>query len=778
MSPMAIWSNESQERYVLAIAAERVEAFAGICARERCPHAVLGEATEAKALVVTDRLLGDRPVELPLDILFGSPPKLQIEARRRAFSEVPFETRGLALDAVVARVLQLPSVAAKQFLITIGDRSVSGQVARDQLVGPWQMPVADVAVTLADYTGFRGEAMAMGERPPLALVDPLASARMALGEALTNIVAANIGPIGRVKLSANWMAAAGHPGEDAALHDAVRALGMELAPALGIAIPVGKDSLSMKTVWRDEAGERAVTAPLSLVVTAFAPVVDARRTLTPELRLDGGSTELLLIDLGAGRNRTGGSALAQVHGEVGDVAPDVDDPALLKGLFGALQSLIDSGHALAWHDRSDGGLFVTLVEMAFAANCGLRVQLDSLPPDLVATLFNEELGGVLQVRSSAYAEVLAVFERHGLGDVVHPIGTPVEASSGSGPEKGTDPLPERATTGPLVELRRGSETVYEASLVELKALWWSTTHAVQRLRDNPACADAEREQVLRTDDPGLSPRLTFDPAVSLIEGAAALATTRPKVAILREQGVNGHAEMAAAFDMAGFEAIDVHMSDLAAGSRVLEDCRGLAACGGFSYGDVLGAGGGWARSILYTERLLETFTRWFARDDTFSLGVCNGCQMLSQLAAIIPGADDWPRFERNASEQFEARLSTVAVYESPSILLSDMAGSRLPVAVAHGEGRAVFADEGGPRRAKVAIGYVDNAGDMTERYPLNPNGSPHGVTGLCSEDGRVTILMPHPERIVRTVCHSWHPPEWGGRGPWLRLFENARVWVS
>ena len=758
MSPMAIWSNESQERYVLAIDAARRAEFEAICARERCPFALVGEATEARDIVVTDAHFGDAPVELPMDVLFGSPPKLAIDVVRLAPALVPFSTAGIELDGAVVDVLQLPSVASKNFLITIGDRSVSGQVARDQMVGRWQMPVADVAVTLADHAGFRGEAMAMGERPPVALISPAASARLAVGEALTNIAAAAIGPIGRVKLSANWMAAAGHPGEDAALFDAVRAIGMELCPALGIAIPVGKDSLSMKTVWQEDGEVRSVISPLSVVVTAFAPVTDARATLTPELRLDAGDTELLLIDLGAGRNRLGGSALAQVRGAVGAVAPDVDDPALLKGLFEALQEIVAAGLGLAWHDRSDGGLFTTLAEMAFAANTGLVVRLDSLPPDIVATLFAEELGGVLQIRSTAYAAVMAVLERHGLGDLVHPIGSP-------------SPVPE-------LEIRRGSEAVYSAPVATLRVLWWSTSHAMQRLRDNPASADAELAHVARMDDPGLSPVLTFDPQARLIDAAPALGGARPRVAILREQGVNGQAEMAAAFDAAGFDAIDVHMSDLAAGRTTLDGFRGMAACGGFSYGDVLGAGGGWARSILYTARLSDTFEGWFARGDTFTLGVCNGCQMLSRLKDIVPGAADWPRFERNVSEQYEARVSTVAVYASPSILLTDMAGSRLPVAVAHGEGRAVFDDEGQAGRAHVAVGYVDNAGAMTERYPLNPNGSAFGVTGLTTDDGRVTILMPHPERVFRTVANSWHPPGWGERGPWLRMFENARVWVS
>lgn len=787
MSPMAIWSNESQERYVLAIDAGLLDDFAALCQRERCPFAVVGQATEVRDLVVTDRDSGPvvaadasqadhrtrraldataRPVDLPMDVLFGKPPGLVIDARRRAFSTTPFSTAQLELGDAIERVLQLPSVAAKNFLITIGDRSVTGQVARDQLVGRWQMPVADAAVTLADYRGFTGEAMAMGERPPLALIDPAASARIAIGEALGNLAGVPIGPIGRIKLSANWMAAAGHPGEDAALFDAVRAVGLELAPLLGIAIPVGKDSLSMKTVWEDDTGTHAVTSPLAVVVTAFAPVHDVRLSLTPELRRDCGASVLLLVDLGGGRNRMGGSALAQVYTALGDTTPDVDDAAVLKGFFDALQALVARSLALAWHDRSDGGLFTTLAEMAFAGGVGLDITLDALPADTVATLFNEELGGVLQVRNDALAEVMAVFETRGLGDLVHPIGKPAG-----------DLADEHAGT-PMLTIRRNGEIVHAASLVALRELWWRTTHAMQRLRDNPDCADAERAHVLREDDPGLSPLLTFDPARSLLDAPMLASGVRPKVAILREQGVNGQAEMAAAFDAAGFEAIDVHMSDLAAGRLSLDDMQGLAACGGFSYGDVLGAGGGWARSILYTESLLDAFTRWFERRDTFSLGVCNGCQMMSALQSIIPGADDWPRFERNASEQFEARFATVAIHESPSVLLDGMAGSRLPVAVAHGEGRAVFADTAQAERAQVTLGYVDNQGRATEAYPLNPNGSRSGITGVCSRDGRVTILMPHPERVFRTVTNSWHPPAWGERGPWLRMFENARIWVN
>jgi len=690
-----------------------------------------------------------------MDVLFGKPPKLSIDVVRRERAPAPFRTADIVLEEAVKRVLALPSVAAKTFLITIGDRSVSGQVARDQLVGPWQMPVADVAVTLADYRGYRGEAMAMGERPPVALIDPAASARLAVGEALSNIAAAAIGPLGRVKLSANWMAAAGHPGEDAALFDAVRAVGLELAPALGIAIPVGKDSLSMKSVWQEAEEEHAVVSPLALVITAFAPVSDARVTLTPELVREAGDTELLLIDLGAGRDRLGGSALAQVYDSLGDMAPDVDDPVLLRGLFDALQAIVVAGLGLAWHDRSDGGLFVTLAEMAFAGNTGLAIRLDELGSDALATLFSEELGGVLQIRSRDRAEVMATFERHGLGRIVHRIGTPTDRAE--------------------LEIRAGMELLYAAPVAELRRRWWSTTHAMQRLRDNPDCADAELTHVSRTDDPGITPLLTFDPATSPIETAPAIGGGRPRMAILREQGVNGQAEMAAAFDAAGFDPIDVHMSDLASGGTTLEGFSGLAACGGFSYGDVLGAGGGWARSILYTDRLRDLFEHWFTAPDTFTLGVCNGCQMLSHLKGIVPGAENWPRFERNVSEQYEARVATVLIDDSPSIFLAGMGGSRLPVAVAHGEGRAVFADAEQAERARIALAYVDNVGEPTERYPLNPNGSADGVAGLTTDDGRVTILMPHPERVFRTVTNSWHPRSWGERGPWLRMFENARA---
>ncbi|MFK7856907.1 MAG: phosphoribosylformylglycinamidine synthase, partial [Granulosicoccus sp.] len=758
MSPMAIWSNESQERYVMAVAQDRLSDFENLCLRERCLYAVVGRATEERVLKVSDSNFDNNPVDMPLNVLLGKPPKLSIEARHRAFAKDDMNWVDLGVDQLVTRVLNLPSVAAKNFLITIGDRSITGQVARDQLVGPWQMPVADVAVTVADYKGYSGEAMAMGERSPIALLDPAASARMALAEALTNIVAADIGDVSKVKLSANWMSAAGHPGEDAALFDAVKAVGLELAPALGIAIPVGKDSLSMKTVWKEDAEERSVVSPLSLVVTAFASVGDARRTLTPQLRQDCGDTELVLIDLGAGKNRMGGSAAAQVFEKIGDKAPDVDDANLLKGLFNAIQALIEKNLILAWHDRSDGGLFVTLAEMAFAGNVGVKVNLNSLPSDVNATLFNEELGGVLQIRAHQYAQVMAELEAHGLGDVVHTLGA--------------------LNDTPDLEIWRGKELVLSNPIAELRQQWWQTSYQMQKRRDNPESADQEFMHISKVDDPGISPILTFDPSNSLINMAPQILAAKPAMAILREQGVNGHFEMAAAFDAAGFQCIDVHMSDLLEGRHDLADFRGLVACGGFSFGDVLGAGGGWARSILYTEKLSSMFEAFFTRKDTFALGVCNGCQMISQLKNLIPGTDNWPRFERNASEQFEARVATVEIYESPSLFFTDMVGSRLPVALAHGEGLAVFDSVEQAKAAQVSLGFVDNHGVMTESYPLNPNGSPFGITGLCSLDGRVTIMMPHPERVFRTVTNSWAPPEWGENGPWLRMFENARTWVG
>ncbi len=756
MSPKAIWSNEAQERYVLAIDVDQLDQFKTICERERCLFAVVGEATQEPNLFVEDNLLNDHPVDMPMDVLLGKPPKLDINAKRRAFASGILDSASISIEDAVKRLLQLPCIASKNFLITIGDRSVTGQVVRDQMVGPWQMPVADVAVTVADYRGYTGEAMAMGERTPVALINPAASARLAIGEAITNICATNIGEIGNIKLSANWMAAASHPGEYAGLFDAVKAVGMELAPELGIAIPVGKDSLSMKTVWTQDDEERSVTSPMSLVVTGFAPVKDVRKTVTPQLRTDCGDTELFLIDLGLGKNRLGGSCLAQVFNQTGADAPDVDKAAHLNGMYSSIQSLIENKHVLAYHDRSDGGLFVTLAEMAFAGNVGVRAQIQSLPSDTTASLFNEELGAVIQVRASAYAEVMAVFEMAGIGDCIHPIGGLAET--------------------PDVEIWRGNELVYSQPVVELRVQWWQTSYQMQKMRDNPACAEQELALITSADDAGISPSLSFNPQAILL--TPQLNLSRPKIAILREQGVNSHFEMAAAFDTAGFDCVDVHMSDLHSGRTSLSDFKGMVACGGFSYGDVLGAGGGWAKSILFSNALRDQFQAFFHREDSFSLGVCNGCQMMSHLRDLIPGAQDWPAFLRNESEQYEARVATVEVYESPSLFFIDMAGSRLPIAVAHGEGRASFASSSQMDAAKIALGYVDNEGKITEQYPLNPNGSPHGITGLCSADGRATIMMPHPERVFRTVTNSWHPPEWGENGPWLRMFENARVWVG
>lgn len=757
MSPMEIWCNEAQERYVLAIASEKLNQFTEVCKRERCPMAVLGTTKQEQHLQVTDPEFDNTPVDIPLDVLLGRPPKMHRQVSSRSFAHKPFDTAAIELEDAITRVLSLPSVAAKQFLITIGDRSIGGQVARDQLVGPWQMPVADAAVTVADYIGFNGEAMAVGERTPIALVDPAASGRMAVGEALTNLLSANIGALENVSLSANWMAAANHPGEDAALYSTVRAVGYELAPLLGIAIPVGKDSLSMKTEWWEQNEKRSMAAPLSLIVTAFSRVDDVRLCVTPQLQSDAGSTELLLVDLGNARNRLGGSALAQVYASVGNCAPDLDQPEQLKAFANAIQQLMVKQQILAYHDRSDGGLFVTLLEMAIAGNVGLNVQLSSLPKDVLATLFAEELGAVIQIRSGQFAEVMHTFEDHGLQDIVHTIGTVRDDKT--------------------ISLKRGAEQLAQLPLQELKLTWWQTSYAMQRLRDNPECADEEKSVIANLDDPGLSPHVSFDPQSSLV--APMLGSgERPRVAILREQGVNGHVEMAAAFTAAGFAAIDVHMSDIIAGDLGLEDFVGIVACGGFSYGDVLGAGGGWAKSILFNPRAHDQFAAFFSRSDVFGLGVCNGCQMLSQLKTMIPGTDAWPSFERNRSEQFEGRVVTVSLFESPSLFLTDMAGSRLPVAVAHGEGRAVFSDYELASNAPVVMSYVDNHGQLTEQYPYNPNGSQYGIAGLCNSDGRFTIMMPHPERVYRSVTNSWVPRDWGEKGPWMRMFENARVAVG
>jgi phosphoribosylformylglycinamidine synthase len=761
MSPLEIWCNEAQERYVLALAPERVGRFEALCKRERCPYAVLGHATDEGKLAVDDAHFQDRPIDMPLNVLLGKPPRMVRTAARLPAPAPALDRGGMTVREAALRVLRLPTVADKTFLITIGDRTVTGLVARDQMVGPWQVPVADAAVTATSFDVTTGEAMAMGERTPVALLDAAAAGRMAVAEAITNIASTPIARLSDVKLSANWMAAAGQPGEDARLYDAVRAVGSELCPALGIAIPVGKDSMSMRTVWEEGGRKHAVVAPLSLIVSAFAPVTDVRRALTPELRSDAGETELLLVDLGRGQQRLGASALAQVFGQLGSAPPDLDDPAAVAGFFAAVQDLNTEGKLLAYHDRSDGGLLVTLLEMAFAGGTGLAVDIAGLGPDALAALFSEELGAVVQVRAADVESVRAAFAARGLGEAIHRLGRPAP--------------------GNRVVLTRGGEVLLDEARTTLRGVWSETTFRMQSLRDDPACAAEEQEGRTSSDDPGLHAACAFDLEEDITAPFVARGR-RPAVAILREQGVNGEIEMAAAFHRAGFEAVDVHMSDVLEGREDLARFRGLAACGGFSYGDVLGAGEGWAKSILFHPRAREAFERFFLRPDTFALGVCNGCQMMSNLKELIPGAESWPRFVGNRSERFEARLALVAIEESPSILLQGMAGARLPIAVAHGEGRAELADA--DERAAletsglVAARFVDHHGRPTEHYPENPNGSPAGITALTTPDGRVTIMMPHPERVFRAVQYSWRPAGWKEDGPWMRLFRNARVWVG
>src|SRR5712664_17417 len=774
MTPRELWCNEAQERFVLAVAAERIGEFRAICERERCPFAAVGVATDDARLVVEDPRFGNRPVDMELSVLLGKPPRMTREVRRRRLHPTPLALGNVALAEGCHRVLRHPTVARKTFLVSIGDRTVGGLCARDPFVGPWQAPVADCAVTSMGFREMSGEAFAMGERSPLAIIDPEASGRMAVGEALTNLAAAAVDGLDRVKLSANWMAAAGQGAEDAALFDTVRAVALDLCPALGISIPVGKDSLSMRTAWEEGGKAREVIAPLSLIVSAFAPCEDVRRTLTPQLRTDSGETELVLVDLGHGRNRLGGSILAQVFGQCGDQAPDLEEPKLLADFFAAIQGLNREGLILAYHDRSDGGLFATVCEMAFAAHVGVTVNLDMLAYDeaahdvegnerrpelmlgrdferVLAALFAEELGAVIQIRTSDRAKVFERLE----GLPAHVIGSP----------------------NPRDELRlvRNAKPVFAAARVELERTWSEVTFRMQQLRDEPACAREEFDRILDREDPGLSAVLTFDPAEDV---AAPLIAARPRVAILREQGVNGHVEMAAAFARAGFDAHDIHMSDIVAGRISLADFKGFAAGGGFSYGDVLGAGAGWAKAILFNDRARDQFSAFFARGDTFALGACNGCQMLSQLRELIPGAEHWPQFARNRSEQFEARFVMVEVVPNPSLFFAGMAGSRMAIATAHGEGRALFDSTEAKSKAIVALRFVDNRGAPTEIYPLNPNGSPGGITGLPTHDGRFTILMPPPERVFRTVQQSWHPQGWGEDSPWMRMFRNARKWVG
>jgi phosphoribosylformylglycinamidine synthase len=757
MSPREIWCNEAQERYVLAIRPESLTEFAALCERERCPFAVVGHANMDGQLTVDDPRFDNKPVDVPLDVILGKAPKMTRDVRHVEQVLAPLDLAGVTVREAAYRVLQLPAVADKTFLVTIGDRTVGGLCSRDPMVGPWQVPVADVAVTLMDFKGYVGEAMAMGERTPLALIDAPASGRMAVGEAITNLAAAGITDLGQVKLSANWMAPAGFPGEDAALYDTVRAVAIETCVAIGLSIPVGKDSMSMRTTWEDNGIARAVTAPISLIVSAFAPVSDARRTLTPLLRFDRGDTVLIHISIAGERHRLGGSALAQVYGQLGDEAPDLDDPQRLAAFFEVVQALHADESLLAYHDISDGGLFAAVAEMAFASRCGLDVAFETVPAGPLAALFAEELGAVVQVRAADAPRVIAQCCTAGLGARV--VATP--SMSGR------------------IKVKVGGNLVFDEARADLHRAWSATTHAMQRLRDNPDAADAEYARLADVDEPGLVPRLTFDIADDI---AAPLIATgaRPKVAILREQGVNGHVEMAAAFDRAGFDAYDVHMSDIAAGRRSLTEFKGIVAGGGFSYGDVLGAGEGWAKSILFNAMVREQFATFFARGDAFALGVCNGCQMMSNLRDMIPGAAHWPRFVRNLSEQFEARLTMVEVETSASLFFRGMEGSRIPVATAHGEGYAEFRDSAQLAAAQhhVTLRFVDTRGRSTEEYPFNCNGSPAGITGLTTHDGRFTILMPHPERVHRSVQMSWHPDGWPDESPWMRMFRNARVWLG
>ncbi|MGB8338510.1 MAG: phosphoribosylformylglycinamidine synthase [Burkholderiales bacterium] len=827
MSPMQIWSNESQERYVLAIDNKNINIFKELCDRERCPFAVVGVATQEQQLKLEDKHFHNAPVDMPLDVLLGKPPKMLRDVKHVEKTLPAFDVHELDLKDAAYRVLRLPSVADKTFLISIGDRSVGGMTVRDQMVGPWQMPVADVAVTAMAYDTYKGEAMAMGERTPIAVISAPASGRMAVGEAITNIAAANIERIGDIKLSANWMAAAGVAGEDAALFDTVKAIGIELCPALGISIPVGKDSLSMKTTWFEEPGgfgedlpakqvsrsqndssgfgedlpakqvsrsqndvglikdagfiKKEVTAPLSLIVSAFAPVQDVRKTLTPQLRTDVGDTDLLLIDLGRGKNRLGGSALAQVYNQTGNAVPDIDDTQKLKSFFTAIQQLNRDGLLLAYHDRSDGGLFTTVCEMMFAAHIGVTLNLDALcydgmladvdeneiQPDLIkgrfkdkifGALYNEELGAVVQIKRADRARVMAVLREMDLSAEASIIGT----------FNASDEL----------KLIRSTKSLLTEKRIALHRAWSETTFQMQKLRDNPECAQQEYDRKLDAHDTGLFCKLTFD----LNDNIAApfIATgKKPRIAILREQGVNGQLEMAAAFDRAGFAAHDVHMSDIIAGRVSLKDFQAFAACGGFSYGDVLGAGEGWAKSILFNPRARDDFEAFFKRKDSFALGVCNGCQMMSNLKSIIPGAEFWPHFARNKSEQFEARMVMVEVQKTPSLFFDGMAGSRIPVVTAHGEGLAEFSsrEQSDTAQPYVAWRYIDNSGKVTETYPLNPNGSPQGLSCITNRDGRFTILMPHPERVFRAVTNSWHPADWQEDGAWTRIFRNARKYI-
>ncbi len=775
MSPAEIWSNESQERYVLAIPPSRIDEFRAMCERERCPFAVVGEATGDGHLTVTDRHFNVNPVDMEMEALLGKPPRMTRDVSTLPPTFVPFEAAGFELKDAAYRLMKLPTIADKTFLISIGDRSVGGMTARDQMVGPWQVPVADVAVTTMGYQGYLGEAFAMGERTPVAVLDAPASGRMAIAESLTNLAAADVGTLDKVKLSANWMAPCGVPGEDARLYATVEGIS-ELCKQIGISIPVGKDSLSMRTAWDENGEKKQVVSPLSLVITSFAAVTDVRKTLTPVLDRDCGESDLILIDLG--KNRLGGSCLAQVYNATGSDAPDVDEPAKLKALFDTVQKLNADGLIRAYHDRSDGGLFTAAAEMAFASRCGVTLDLDGIcfdaqaldvdgsekRPDLMAgrdfenvvrALFNEEVGALIQVKRDDRSTVTAALRAAGLP--YHFVGYPNMSDE--------------------IRVVRNAKKLLRETRVNLQRAWSETSYQMQAMRDNPSCAQQEFDRILDTSDPGLSPKLTFDPQEDFTQIYLQLGA-KPRMAILREQGVNSHYEMAAAFDRAGFQSVDVHMSDILAGRVNLKDFKGLVACGGFSYGDVLGAGQGWAKTILMHEGCRDEFAEFFNRKDTFALGVCNGCQMMSALKSLIPGAEHWPAFRRNRVEQFEARFVQTEVLASPSLFFTGMEGSLVPIVVSHGEGRAVFDNAADQEKCLSALRYVDNKGNPTEVYPYNPNGSPNGLTAVTTEDGRFTIMMPHPERVFRTVQMSYHPANWGEDAPWMRMFRNARRWVG
>jgi phosphoribosylformylglycinamidine synthase len=772
MSPKEIWCNEAQERYVVAVNQDKLDEFEALCKRERCVYAVVGHATKVPQLTLSDDAFDNHPIDIPMDVLLGKTPVMTRDVASKLISAIPFNTTDISLEEAIHRVLQIPSVASKSFLITIADRTVTGMVARDQFVGPWQVPVADVAVTCSDYKGYTGEAMSMGERTPVALLSGPASGRMAICEAITNILAADVKQLSDIRLSANWMSPAGHDGEDANLFATVQAVGEELCPDLGIVIPVGKDSLSMKSHWNESTAKgstsKSVTAPLSLIISAFASINDVRKTLTPELNADLEQSNLLLIDLGVGKNRLGGSAIAQAYSQIGETPPDLDDSHLIKNFFAAITELKNEKLIHAYHDRSDGGLLACLCEMSFASHVGLDIHIDVLQSNLtdnlngdldievIASLFSEELGAVIQINANDLDQINKIMIKHHLGAMTHVLGKPNNTNT--------------------IKILTNKQVLYEESWSKLITYWSSTSHTIQSLRDNPDCANEELSSVTDTKNPGLSAHLTFD--INEHTNAPYIHSgIRPQIAVLREQGVNGHIEMAAAFDRAGFNAVDVHMTDLINKRQRLNDFQGLVACGGFSYGDVLGAGGGWAKSILFNRYLKDEFSEYFSNPDIFALGVCNGCQMMSQLREIIPGAEHWPSFVQNRSEQFEARLVMVEVNESASMLFQGMQGSTLPVVVAHGEGRAEISEQSLEylkTHNQLIINYINNDLQATDIYPYNPNGSPNGATGFCNEDGRITIMMPHPERLFRSIQQSWYPKDWKEEGAWMKMFRNAR----